>query len=126
MTLTALFLIYSQVYQLPPGLLESTCYIESKHNTQAIHRDDGKGNSVGVCQVKLKTAKSLGFHGTENQLIDPATNIRFAAQYLKYQIKRYRGDINKALTAYNKGNSKGLTSSKYSATVIKVWKKEKK
>lgn len=122
LALTLLFSIYTQSLQLPPGLLASVCYVETNHNINAYHKNDGHGNSVGVCQVKLIVARQFGFHGTEKQLMDPATNIRFSAQYLKFQLKRYHGDIQKALTAYNKGNAKGLTASRYSNKVIKEWR----
>lgn len=121
-TITALFLSATVHYGLPPGLLSSLCYVESKHDINAIHHDDGDMNSVGICQVKLKTAKWLGFKGTEKQLMDPATNIDFAAKYLKYQINRYKS-LQKAVIAYNKGHAGNLTYTAYQDKVFKTWRK---
>lgn len=121
MTLTAIFITTTLQLGLPTNLLSSLCYVESKHDINAIHHDDGTSNSVGVCQVKLKTAKWLGFKGTEKQLMNPKTNIYYAGLYLKYQLKRYKS-IEKAVISYNKGNAKGLTSSRYQVTVFKQWR----
>lgn len=121
-TLTVLFIAASIQYGLPQGLLSSLCYIESTHNIHAIHRDDGTANSVGVCQIQLPTAKGLGFKGTEKDLMKPENNIKYAAKYLKHQIDRYNSTI-KGIIAYNRGSAKNLTSTAYSAKVIKQWRK---
>lgn len=105
---------------LPKGLLESLCYVESTWRVNAIHKDDGNSNSVGICQVKLSTARYLGFKGTEKDLMLPENNIKYAAKYLSKNITRYT-DITKGIVAYNRGNAKGLTSTKYSTKVIKQW-----
>ena len=75
---------------------------------------------MGVCQIKLKTAKWLGFRGTEKQLMDPSINIYYAGKYLAKQLHRYTS-IQKAVIAYNIGNAKNLTTSKYQAKVFKRW-----
>lgn len=121
MTLTAIFISTTLQLGLPANLLSSLCYVESKHDINAIHHDDGTSNSVGVCQIKLKTAKWLGFKGTEKQLMDPKINIYYAGLYLRYQLQRYNS-IERAVISYNKGNAKGLTSSRYQATVFKQWR----
>lgn len=108
-------------YGLPPKLLDSLCFIESGYNLEAVNRNDGHGDSLGVCQVKLKTAKWMGFRGTEKELMNPVTNAKYSAVYLKYQLKRYGGNVPKALTAYNRGNAKGLKRSTYSDKVIKKY-----
>lgn len=119
--LTLLFATTSAQFKLPENLLSSLCWVESKHKVDAIHKDDGTTNSVGICQIKLKTAKWMGFKGTEKQLMDPKTNIYYAAKYLAYQHSRYKS-INKAIIAYNIGNAKNLTSTKYSTKVNTQWR----
>jgi len=117
-----LFITNSTAYGLPDGLLSSLCYVESKHKISAIHKDDGGADSLGVCQVKLATARSLGFKGTAKQLMNPKMNIKYSAMYLNYQVKRYHGNITKAVIAYNRGNARGLTTSKYARKVYKQWR----
>ena len=121
--LTKLFLAASLQYGLPSGLLSSLCYVESKHDIQAFHKDDGHSNSVGVCQIKLQTAKHLGFKGTEKQLMIPQNNIKYAAKYLSHQIKRYNGNLTYGIISYNMGSRKNFTNTKYSIKVNKQWSK---
>lgn len=124
--LSKLFLAATIQYGLPANLLSSLCYVESKHDIHAYHKDDGKGNSVGVCQIKIGTARMLGFKGTERQLMNPYINIHYAALYLSHQIKRYNGNITYGIISYNIGSRKMLTSSKYSSKVYKEWRKHGK
>lgn len=123
MTPLILSLLFAQAtvdFNLPPDVLSSICYVESTHRVDAIHYNDGAGNSVGICQVKLSTAKWLGFTGTEEQLKDPRYNIHYAAKYFRYQLNRYNDSVLKAVLAYNKGNAKGqLTNLDYYHKVYK-------
>lgn len=120
--LLLLFHSASVPFDLPDNLLASLCYVESTHNINAIHHHDGDGDSLGVCQVKLKTARWMGFDGSARELMDPSINAYYAAKYLAYQIERYDGDIQKALVAYNMGSSRGFSQSRYSKKVIKQWR----
>jgi len=122
MTLTSIFIAISIQYHLPPGLLEALCFVETRHVASAIHYDDGGRNSVGICQLQLRTAQDLGFEGTEEDLLDPATNIHYAAKYLSGQISRYHGNLEKAVIAYNRGNAKDLTTTEYQRKVYIVWR----
>lgn len=113
-----LFTAAAEKYNLPPGMLEAVCYVESTYKTDAIHHDDGHGNSLGVCQIKLATARLVGFKGTEEELMRPALNIEYSAKYLKHQLNRYANDLHRALVAYNRGSAGYLTVSNYSRKVI--------
>ena len=119
--MTLLFLHASQTFNLPPKLLDSVCFIETKHDVFAVHQDDGGSKSLGVCQVKYKTARWLGFQGTEGELMEPGLNIYYAAKYLSYQQRRYK-NIQRAVVAYNRGNAKNLQTTAYSVKVINQWK----
>lgn len=124
-TFTVLLTTVSMQFGLPHGLLDSVCYIESGRNPAAVHLNDGEGNSIGLCQIKFKTAKWMGFKGKERDLYNPKVNAYYAAKYLRYQIIRHKGNTTKALIAYNRGNAKGLTTTEYSAKVIKYWGEQK-
>lgn len=122
----SIFLHVSVALSLPPDLLKSICYVESKHKTGAIHYNDGTGHSMGICQIKYQTAKTLGYKGPQYRLMEPKTNIYWAGKYLAKQLKRYDGDIAKAVAAYNAGtyreNPNGATlNRKYVAKVFNVW-----
>ncbi len=51
----------------------------------------------------------------------PANNVKYAAKYLSKNMNRYQ-DTTKAIMAYNKGNAKNLTHTKYSDKVNKQWR----
>jgi soluble lytic murein transglycosylase-like protein len=122
--LPILFAAATNQFKLPPGMLESLCFIESGHKVTAIHKDDGGEDSIGICQVKLSTAKFLGFKGTKKQLLNPQVNMHYAAAYLAYQRARYKGSITKAIIAYNIGNANNLTSTAYSSKVLNMWRSQ--
>jgi soluble lytic murein transglycosylase-like protein len=124
MDIATLFITIALQLNLPPKLLSSICYVESKYDTAAIHYNDGKTHSYGVCQIKYSTAKWLGFKGTPAELMEPKNNIYYAGLYLKHQIKRYNGSIEKAIIAYNMGGTRHLTSTKYQGKVLNRYREE--
>lgn len=121
MNLTALFIAASLTYGIPQGLLEAICYVESNHNPMAVTHRDGGSASLGICQVKYKTARFMGFKGQPNGLLKPEVNIEYAAKYLSYQLKRYKGNYAKAITAYNKGSSTSHGGSEYLTKVFNYY-----
>lgn len=122
-----LFLSNTQFFNLPPGVLSGVCYVESKHVVTAFNQDDNGSPSIGICQIKLKTAKWLGFPGNEKDLQTlPAFNIYYSAKYLSYQLNRYHGDVVCAISAYNQGSCKRSLNGKprnsqYVEKVLKAW-----
>lgn len=121
-----MFSFVSQTFSLPPGLLQSLCFVESGYNPNAINQFDGGSPSVGVCQMKLTTARTLGFKGSEAELRKPKVNIYYAGKYLSKQINRYGGNVHKGVAAYNSGshkvNKQGLTVNRlYVGKVLIAW-----
>lgn len=106
LALYALFVAATHTYDLPKGLLSSLCFVESNHKVHAYNQHDGRSPSYGVCQIKLGTAKYVGFKGSEKDLMKPRTNIMYAAKYLKKQLNRYHGNVRRAVAAYNAGTFK--------------------
>jgi soluble lytic murein transglycosylase-like protein len=102
-------------------MLASICYVESHYDVNAIHHDDGNGDSLGVCQIKLSTAQWLGFKGSQHRLMSPKVNTYYAAKYLRYEIDRYNSDFVRAIISYNMGSAKDFTHTKYSDKVMKQW-----
>lgn len=85
-----------------PDLLSAVCYVESRHDTAAYVHNDGGSPSYGMCQIKLNTARYMGYKGTAAGLMNPDTNALYAAKYLAYQIGR-RGTVG-GVCGYNAGN----------------------
>jgi soluble lytic murein transglycosylase-like protein len=124
MGLLTIFTAVTLQLNLPPNLLSSICWIESRHKVNAVHKDDGGESSLGVCQIKYSTAKWLGFKGKQKELMNPKINIYYAGLYLKYNLKRYN-NISRAVVAYNRGNAKNLLKTKYSMAVMRVYERNK-
>lgn len=106
LTLAMLFSSVTTHLMLPQGLLSAVCHVESRHTPAAINQYDGNSPSYGICQIKLSTARYLGFSGTAKTLMRPEVNILYAGKYLKRQLTRYKGDSRKAVAAYNAGTYK--------------------
>jgi soluble lytic murein transglycosylase-like protein len=124
--LSLMFTEVTKTNDLPDNLLSALCYVESAHKPNAVHKDDGGGNSLGICQIKLDTAKTMGFKGTEKDLMVPKTNIKYAGKYLKKQLLRYKHDVRKAVAAYNAGSyrenkKKQCINSSYVRKVFYAW-----
>ena len=88
---------------VPGSLLLAIC----SHETGLTHKikyNDGRSNTYGMCQIKHETAKMLGFKGSEKDLMNPKNNAKYAAKYLKYQLKRYNYNWCKSTLAYNAGS----------------------
>ena len=90
---------------IDPALIYSICHVESTGRVAAYTPHDGDGTpSYGVCQIKMNTARHMGFKGTEAELLQASTNAKYAAKYVIWQYKRYN-DLLKAISAYNVGHS---------------------
>lgn len=121
-----IFLSVTGTFSLPPGILSAVCWVESSHRINVVHKDDGKGSSLGTCQIKLPTARMLGFKGTEKELMIPKTNVYYGGRYLVRQLNRYEGDIVKAVAAYNSGTYRQTSNGQaknqvYVSRVFKAW-----
>lgn len=102
MTYVSMIALAAKKAGVSGALLLAICTHESGlKNTLVPH--DGGSPTYGVCQVKYETAKMLGFDGKAKDLMTPEINIKWAAEYLKYQNQRYNGDWCKVVAAYNAG-----------------------
>lgn len=113
-----IFASVTHQFDIPANLLSAVCFTESSYKINAVHYSDGNTDSYGICQIKYETAQWLGFEGTPEDLMRPETNIYYAGKFLSYQLRRYHGNIHRALTAYNRGNARGLLYSEYSRRVV--------
>jgi soluble lytic murein transglycosylase-like protein len=84
-------------YDISPALLEAVVWQESRWQTQALSI---KG-AQGLAQLMPGTAREMGV-----DIANPMSNLEGGARYLKIQLDRFDGDIEKALAAYNAGPSR--------------------
>lgn len=102
MDYSAIILAIAKTVGVPGHLLLAICTHESNLINVLVPHDMGSP-SYGLCQVKENTAKMLGFKDSAKELMNPETNVKYAAMYLKMQLERYDGDWCMATAAYNAG-----------------------
>ncbi len=83
---------------LPPSLVHRVIMRESRYNPRAVHR----GN-YGIMQIKLQTARGLGYTGTAQGLLDPETNLTYAVKYLAGAYRAAGGNADRAVRYYAGG-----------------------
>jgi len=90
------------VHQLPETLLLAVARGESDFKPNA--RSDA--NAYGLMQILWPgTAKHLGLNRL-SEVLEPCTNVEAGARYIKELLEHYRGNLHRALAAYNYGPSR--------------------
>lgn len=64
----------------------------------------GRAGEIGLMQIKLQTARGMGYKGTAKGLYDPATNIRWGMKYLGKARQLAGGSECGTLSRYNGGH----------------------
>ncbi|NMW32117.1 lytic transglycosylase domain-containing protein [Altererythrobacter sp. RZ02] len=81
-------------FDLSPALIEALVWQESRWRANAI----SPAGARGLAQLMPGTAKELGVDPD-----DPFANLEGGARYLRQQLDRFDGNLEKALAAYNAG-----------------------
>lgn len=84
---------------IPPALAYAVVRVESRYNPKA----RGAGGVYGLSQIKPATARSMGFSGSANALLDADTNLTYGMKYLKGAWEQGGGDVCKASMKYKGG-----------------------
>jgi soluble lytic murein transglycosylase-like protein len=63
----------------------------------------GRGDTIGLMQIKLATARGLGYTGTAEGLRDPNTNLTYAVKYLAGAYRAANGNHDRAVSYYASG-----------------------
>ncbi|MEM6907940.1 MAG: lytic transglycosylase domain-containing protein [Pseudomonadota bacterium] len=84
----------SQRFDLSASLLEALVWQESRWRENAVSHAGARG----LAQLMPGTARYLGVDPD-----DPMQNLEGGARYLREQLDRFDGDLEKALAAYNAG-----------------------
>ena len=94
----ALVATHAKANDLPEALVHRVIVRESGYRPGLVSR----GN-VGLMQIKLGTARSLGYTGTAEGLRDPETNLTWAVKYLAGAYRAANGDHTRAMHYYASG-----------------------
>lgn len=81
-------------YDISAALLEAVVWQESRWNSDAVSPVGARG----LAQLMPGTARQLGVDAD-----DPHMNLEGGARYLRQQLDRFGGNVEKALAAYNAG-----------------------
>lgn len=100
---------------IPPELVHAIIEKESTHGLYLQTDETKKRRSYGPMMVLDTTATSVLGVADPASLKDPARGIWYGVQYLAQLLKRFPGDVARAVSAYNAGpgNAKLSTAGKY-------------
>ncbi len=84
---------------VPEALVHRLIVRESKYNPELI----GHGGTIGLMQIKLATAKGVGYAGDADGLRDPETNLTYGVKYLAGAYRAAGGDYDRAIRYFAGG-----------------------
>jgi soluble lytic murein transglycosylase-like protein len=89
---------YARYYDVPEDLVHRMVQIESGYNPAARN-----GPYYGLMQILPQTARTMGFRGSPQDLLDADTNLRYSVKYLRGAWLVSRGNRNAAVMWYQRG-----------------------
>jgi soluble lytic murein transglycosylase-like protein len=95
----AMIASHAQANGVPEALVHRVIVRESRYRPEVI----GRGGAIGLMQIKLATARGLGYSGTAEGLRDPNTNLTYAVKYLAGAYRAANGDHQRAVQYYASG-----------------------
>ncbi len=95
----ALITNHARANLVPEVLVHRVIVRESKYQASLL----GQGGAIGLMQIKLATARSLGYTGDATGLRDPATNLKYGVRYLAGAYRAAGGDHDRAVKYYAAG-----------------------
>jgi soluble lytic murein transglycosylase-like protein len=95
----ALVATHARANGLPEALVHRVIVRESRYQPHLV----GRGGTIGLMQIKLATARGLGYTGSAEGLRDPDTNLTYAVKYLAGAYRAANGDHSRAMHYYASG-----------------------
>lgn len=89
---------YADIYDVPEPLVQRVVRRESSYNPAARN-----GPYMGLMQIHPQTARSMGFQGRPEDLLDAETNLRYAVKYLRGAWLLSDGSYDRAVHWYASG-----------------------
>src|SRR5258705_8630167 len=95
----ALVATHAQANGVPEVLVHRVIVRESRYRPALV----GRGGTIGLMQIKLATARGLGYTGDAAGLRNPDTNLAYGIKYLAGAYRAANGDHNRAVRYYAGG-----------------------
>ena len=95
----ALVAAHARANGVPEALVHRVIVRESKYQPALI----GRGGTIGLMQIKLATARGLGYTGTAEGLRDPETNLAYGVKYLAGAYRAANSDHSRAVHYFASG-----------------------
>jgi soluble lytic murein transglycosylase-like protein len=90
---------HASANNVPEALVHRVIVRESKYHPNLV----GRGGTIGLMQIKLPTARGLGYTGDAAGLRDPDTNLAYGVKYLAGAYRAANGDHGRAMRYYASG-----------------------
>jgi soluble lytic murein transglycosylase-like protein len=84
---------------VPAELVHRIVMRESRYRSNAV----GRGGASGLMQIKLATARGMGYTGSAAGLLDPETNLTYGVRYLAGAYRAAGGNHGRAVGYYASG-----------------------
>ena len=101
---------------VPEALVHRVIVRESKYHPGLV----GRGGTIGLMQIKLPTARGLGYTGDAAGLRDPNTNLAWGIKYLAGAYRAANGDHNRAVRYYAGGYYYAAKRQRQERTIVAV------
>ena len=95
----ALVASHARANAVPEALVHRVIVHESRYQPHLV----GRGGTIGLMQIKLATARGLGYTGDAAGLRDPNTNLTYGIKYLAGAYHAAAGDHSRAMHYYASG-----------------------
>ena len=95
----ALVAVHAKANNVPEALVHRVIVRESKYQKDLV----GSCGCIGLMQIKLGTARGLGYTGDAQGLHDPNTNLTYGVKYLAGAYRAANGDHDRAVHYFAKG-----------------------
>ena len=90
---------HASANNVPEALVHRVIVRESKYHPNLV----GRGGTIGLMQIKLPTARGMGYTGDAAGLRDPNTNLAWGTKYLAGAYRAANGDHSRAVRYYASG-----------------------
>jgi soluble lytic murein transglycosylase-like protein len=90
---------HAEANGVPFPLAHAVVMVESRYRPTATN-----AGNYGLMQIRLQTARGVGYQGDARGLLNPDTNARYALKYLGQAHKMAGGDVCRTIMKYQSGH----------------------